>query len=229
MGYSMEWNEQVRRDAEVLYRYHRLDQDPAPWLEKADGILVFGSHDLRVPERAAELFIQMSGQPIILFTGGAGKVTQALWQRSEAAMFAEIAVGLGVPRDAVILEEKASNTGENIRFSKEILDNMKRGGVLIAVDKPARERRTYAALKKQWPELEFCVTSPACSFSECMEYYENGAGGTGVSAGDFICIMIGDLERMERYAEQGFQIPVKIPEDVSAAAERLRAAGFSGK
>ena len=55
------------KSAKVIWDYHHLDQDVVP----ADGIIAFGSHDLHVAERAAELYLSGHGRYII-FTGGLG-------------------------------------------------------------------------------------------------------------------------------------------------------------
>lgn len=41
--------------------------------------------------------------------------------------------------------------------------------------------------------------------------------------------MLGDFIRIKTYAEQGFQIPQAIPEDVWKAYENLVNAGYSGE
>lgn len=43
------------------------------------------------------------------------------WSRPEAEVFAEKAIELGVPPSAVLTETKATNTGENIRFTQALL------------------------------------------------------------------------------------------------------------
>ena len=46
------WDEWIDQAARKLWDYHRLNHS----LEPADLILILGSHDLRVGDRAAELF-----------------------------------------------------------------------------------------------------------------------------------------------------------------------------
>jgi hypothetical protein len=57
----------------------------------------------------------------VLLSGGRGKVTEH-WARTEARVFADVAAQHGVPREAMILEETASNTGENITRTRALLD-----------------------------------------------------------------------------------------------------------
>ena len=72
-----------RKSAEILWDYHHLNQEITP----GDSIIAFGSHDLHVAERAAELYLQGYGK-FIIFTGGLGRVTEKIWRKPEAVKFA---------------------------------------------------------------------------------------------------------------------------------------------
>ena len=118
----------------------------------------------------------------------------------------------------IIIENKATNTGENIINTKELLKNINLStSSFIVVDKPYRERRTYATLKKQWPELNFIITSPNYSYKEYCEFYSNGE----ISKNEFISIMVGDLQRIDLYSKTGFQIEQYIPDNVLDAYNKL--------
>lgn len=54
------------------------------------------------------------------FLGNTGVGTTG-WSRTEAEIFAERAVARGVPPTAILTETKATNTGENIRFTQALL------------------------------------------------------------------------------------------------------------
>ena len=82
----------------VLWNYHNLNQK----IKKCDLILGFGSHDLNVAKRCAELFLDGYGD-IIIFTGGFGRITKELWNMTEAEKFAQIAINMGVPKDKIII------------------------------------------------------------------------------------------------------------------------------
>src|SRR5215471_12974861 len=88
--------------AEVIWNYHQLNHQ----LERADAILVLCSHDLRVAERGAELFLD-GWAPLLIFSGGLGAITRELWDQPEADQFADIAFQLGVPREKILLENKS--------------------------------------------------------------------------------------------------------------------------
>ncbi|RYF86235.1 MAG: YdcF family protein [Chitinophagaceae bacterium] len=200
--------------ARIVWDYHHMNHS----LQRADCIFVLGSHDTRVAERAAELYLE-GWAPLLLFSGGLGRLTQSVWTQTEADLFASIAMKKGVPAKSILIENKSTNTGENILFTRELLQ--KRGidpQRFILVQKPYMERRTYATFLKQWPGKTFCVTSPQISFED---YPTQDAPMEKV-----IEIMVGDLQRIRLYAEKGFQVSQEIPEHVWEAYEKLVAAGF---
>ena len=71
-------------------------------------------------------------------------------------------MGLGVPRERILIETRSTNTGENVDFSRQLLAESGHHAErkAIAVQKPYMERRTLATFQQRWPELEVVVTSP---------------------------------------------------------------------
>lgn len=203
---------------EKLWDYHRLKHELAP----SDAILVLCSHDERVAERGAHLFLQ-GFAPLLIFSGGRGAITQKLWNEPEAERFARIAMRMHVPHDCILIESKSTNTGENVQFTRKLLagrgiDPQK----FIVVQKPYMERRSYATFRKFWPEKEVMVTSPQVSFIDYLAEYAHSS----LSPADVIGIMVGDLQRIRIYPELGYQIAQEIPEDVWRAYEQLVHAGY---
>ena len=201
--------------AKKIWVYHHMNHS----LEKADCIIVLGSHDTRVAERGAELILQ-GFAPIIVFSGYLGSLTLAKWNRPEAEIFAEIAIKMGVPDEKILIENKSTNTGENIILSRKLL--YERGmnpGTIIAVQKPYMERRTYATIKKVWPEIGLFVTSPQFTFEE----YPN----KDITLDSIINIMVGDLQRIMLYPDRGFQIFQEVPAEVQDAYKILVKAGYT--
>ena len=204
----------VLDEARKLWDYHHMHHTPA----KTDCILALGSHDLRVADRAAELYLE-GWAPILLLSGGLGYLTKGMWKDAEADRFARIALDKGVPAEAIFIENKSTNTGENIQFSRRLLDEK---GLhpqqFLLVQKPYMERRSYATFKKQWPDKDLLVTSPQIAFDD----YPNDE----IPMERVINSMVGDLQRIRIYPEKGFQIPQEIPGEVWAAYEKLVAWGF---
>ena len=134
-------------------------------------------------------------------------------------MYADIAAEHGVPRDCILLETCATNTAENIRFSRALLEA--RGvavhNIVLAV-KPFMQRRTWATMAVEWPEMPATVTSPVMTLDE----YFTG----DLPAEKIIHIMMGDLQRIWIYGKRGWSAPQRIPDEVRWAFERLKELGF---
>ena len=211
-------NTDIHALAEKLWDYHRMKHQLAP----AGAILVLCSHDERVAERGAQLFLD-GWAPWLIFSGGRGAITEKLWDEPEAERFARIAVSMKVPRERILIEPNSTNTGENIRFTKQLLEEQ---GIdphsFIVVQKPYMERRAYATFRKLWPEKQVVLTSPQVSFADYLEQYAHNS----LSADDVVGIMVGDLQRIKLYPELGYQIAQEIPEDVWRAYEQLVTAGY---
>jgi uncharacterized SAM-binding protein YcdF (DUF218 family) len=211
-------NAEIRALAEQIWDYHRLNHK----LTHADAILVLCSHDERVAERGAHLFLE-GWAPLLIFSGGRGAITSKLWAEPEAERFAHIAIDLGVPPDRIIIEPNSTNTGENVRFTRQVLGEQ---GIdpqrFIVVQKPYMERRSYATFLQYWPEKDLIVTSPQASFDDYLAEYTHSS----LSADDVIGIMLGDLQRIRFYPELGYQIAQDIPADVWNAYEQLVEAGY---
>lgn len=209
-------NHRTSELVEKVWDYCLLHQP----LKKADMIFALGSHDIRVAERAAELYRQ-GWAPLVVFSGGfSQRKSPSTWERSEADIFAEVAMANRVPAKAILKEDRAGNTGENVLFTRELLKKKNiRVQRLIAVQKPYMERRTYATIRQRWPEVEVIVTSPQLPFKD----YVNER----FPADHVINIMVGDLQRLKVYGEKGWSTPQEIPTDVWSAYEELVKLGYN--
>ena len=189
-------------------------------LRKADVILCLGSYDLRVPAYAADLFLK-GYAPLLIFSGAHGQMSRKHFSKSEAETFKDIAIGNGVPEDKILIENKSTNTGENIQFTKALLEEKGLDfNTFLLVQKPYMERRAYATFKKIWPEKECILTSPPLSLEEYV-------------AGDPlhdrpIHAMVRDIKKIKEYYEKGFQIYQEIPAEVWQAYEKLTDMGYGG-
>lgn len=208
----------IDKNARIIWEYMRMNTP----LEKADAIFVLCSHDTRVANRAADLFND-GYAPWVIVSGGAGKFTQDLFNKPEVEVFKDILLQADVPEDRIIIEPNSANTGENVRFTYELLGKLSMTfDSFILVQKPYMERRTYATFKKQWPDTntKITVTSPVMSYEEYMT--------SSVIDKDFvISVMVGDLQRIREYPKLGFQIEQDIPDEVWQAYEDLVAVGFN--
>jgi uncharacterized SAM-binding protein YcdF (DUF218 family) len=130
---------------------------------------------------------------------------------------------MGVPPARILVENRSTNTGENILFTRALLAEKRLDPqTFIVVQKPYMERRSHATFRKLWPEKDLIVTSPRVSFDDYLARYSNQS----LSPDDVVSIMVGDLQRLRVYPARGFQIAQEIPDDVWSAYEELVAAGF---
>lgn len=200
--------------AKILWNYNNIRMK----LEKADVIMVMGSHDIQVADRGA-LLLKEGWAPWLVMSGGLGKLTAKMFNKPEADLFAERAICLGVPKDKILIENQSTNTGQNVEFTRKLLAEKKiEVKRVIVVQKPYMERRAYATFRKVWPEPDVIVTSPQLSFED----YRSAE----VSREEMIHIMVGDTQRIKLYPEKGFQIPQDMPDEVWQAYEELVKRGF---
>ena len=203
---------------QILWDYLGMHQTPA----KADCIVGFGNFNTNIARRAAELYHQ-GYAPKIMFTGGLGRNTTHLFTEPEAVRFARVAMECGVPEEDIILEDKSTNTKENIDFMREIFEKQ---GIphdhVLGVHQPFMERRIVAALGIYWPELNFTVTSPQVTIPE----YLAAAKQQGMTENASVSVIVGDFQRIELYAKLGYQTPQVIPEECWDAYHKLIAMGF---
>jgi uncharacterized SAM-binding protein YcdF (DUF218 family) len=204
-------------DARRVWEYHQMGHSPRP-CSVAIGL---GSHDLGVADTAVDLY-KRGMAPLLLFTGATSPTTRERMPRGEAVHYRERALELGVPSTAILVEPRARNTGENIRFSQKLLEE---SGVdvssVLLISKPYEERRAYATARKLWPEVEVVSASTPMTFDEYVD-----------SIGDarlVIDMLVGALQRLMIYPDQGFMIRQPVPADVAKAYERLRQAGYTSR
>ncbi|MGV9608605.1 YdcF family protein [Streptomyces sp. NPDC003631] len=208
---------QAWADARLLWDYHHMHHDPRP-CSVAIGL---GSHDLGVADVAAELY-HKGMAPVIVFTGATSPTTRARMPRGEAVHYRERALELGVADSAVLLEPRATNTGENIEFSRAVLAEagVKVSSVLL-VSKPYEERRSYAMMRKLWAEVEVvCASTPMG-----LEEYADSIGDARM----VIDMIVGALQRVLVFPGWGLAVEQEVPNAVRDAYERLCVEGFTSR
>ena len=208
-------------NVQILWDFMHMGQA----LEKADVIVGFGCYDEDIPRRCAELF-HAGIAPYVCFSGGLGRNTSGIWSKSEAERFAAIAMAEGVPENRIILENKSTNSAENLLFTPRVLAE---AGVkaekIIAVHKPYMEKRLWAAMQVYWPETKAVYTSHQVSVEEHIAHAEK----IGMTRKGVIETIVGDVQRMELYAQKGYQLAVEIPAEVRDAFDALVAQGYTGQ
>lgn len=200
---------------EKIYKYLSLPHCP----DTPDFVLVLGNTDLRVPAFAAAYCLKNPVDHIII-SGGFGKITQHIWNITESRKFAEIMIHHGIPREIISHEEEASNTGENIEYSKRLIEKKgipHREGLLIT--KPYMIRRAYNTAAKKWGAVKWGSLGEPLSLKEYLEKVNDPE--------EAVQLMVGDLQRIKMYGKEGFQIPDHIPEDVWEAYQYMVNKGYT--
>ncbi len=200
--------------AKKIWDYLNLDHK----LEKADCILVLGANDLRVPERGAQLFLE-KWAPLLIFTGGRGRLTPPDW-KTEAEKFAQVAIARGVPQDKIIIENKSTNTQENIEFTKNLLAHK---GInpdkIILVHQPYMLRRALAVIDKHWTGKKVITTTLQYSYENYATEY--------LTKDTIINLMVGEIQRLKLYSEKEYITHQDIPQDIWQAFEELVKLGYT--
>lgn len=129
-------------------------------LEPADVILVPGGSQPQLMEKAVGLYRQGLA-PLILPSGGPNKRLQAEYA-SEWQFLQDIALKLGVPKEAILKEDQARHTFDNARLSLKVLQE--HGVVVnraILVCKSFHARRALLTYQYSFPGHVTFSVAPA--------------------------------------------------------------------
>lgn len=204
-------------DAGLIWQYHQMGHR----LRRCDVAIGLGSHDLGVAEYAVELY-RLDLFPTIVFSGATSPTTAARFPRGEAVHYQERAIALGIPENSILVEPYASNTGQNIEFSRRVIEAA--GTVpqtVLLISKPYMERRAYATCRKVWPTVEpVCASEPL----KLPEYIDCIGDATLV-----LDMLVGDLQRIIEYPQLGFAVEQSVPAEVLSAYGRLKKAGYTSR
>ncbi len=127
-----------------------------------------------------------------------------------------------MPPEAIRVELAATNTGQNIEFTRRILahEGVNVRSVLL-VSRPYQQRRAFATCKKLWPDVEALCSSRPLPLDE----YIACIGDTK----RVIDMLVGDTQRVTEYAKRGFTIEQEMPPRAQEAYQRLIDAGFTDR
>ncbi|MFG2614450.1 YdcF family protein [Streptomyces anulatus] len=208
---------QAWSDAQRLWDFQQMHHEPRPC---SVGVGL-GSHDLAVADVTTSLY-QRGMFPLIVFTGATSRTTRDRMPRGEAEHYRERALELGVPASAILVEPRARNTGENIKFARVLLEerSIEVSSVLL-VSKPYEERRAYATARKLWPAVDIVSASAPMTLSEYVDSIKDSRL--------VLDMLVGAQQRLLIYPDQGFMTRQMVPEPVAAAYKRLCAEGFTSR
>lgn len=204
-------------------------RDAGADIEPADVLVLCGSAVLATVAVVADLWHRRVA-PRIVVTGGVGHSTEHLRAivsgvpttgRSEAAILADLLVrDHDVPAEVVLLEEAATNCGENARFTLDLLGPGRRA--LLVVQDPTMQRRTHASFEH--------LAGPGTEIRSLAPFVPTAAARAGVWTDErFTSLALGEVRRLRDdelgYGPRGtgFIGHVDVPGEVLAAYDRLAA------
>ena len=166
--------------------------------QKADAIFVPGSRDRSMVLRAVQLW-QERFAPVIIISGNHPKGKDAFEgpADTEADYLAGIAMAMGVPEPALLLEREATYTWENAQFSRRLCDlRSKRIRKAILCCKPWHARRALLYYQAAFPDTEWLVcpgSEPQCSREN---WYQTETGRKRV---------LGEIQRLGSQVSEVFE------------------------
>ncbi len=212
----------AQRDAARHLLAYLAETDPLPG-RPVDAIVGFGVFDLSLPRYCADLHRQGLA-PRLIFTGGIGAGTGGLGGPEADVWRAEVRRSHpDLPDPVFILENRSTNTSENVRYTAELLERQHptlqfgrgiRSAIIVA--SPSRLRRVRLTLRQQQPEVVLTRMLPRVDFDAERALYER----EGVP---YVPHLLGELDRIATYAQRGWIAPEPLPEEIQTARDVLRA------
>lgn len=176
-------------------------------------VVVCCSYDLRVMDYAVDL-LERGMTDTVVISGNRGHWTSKLWDESESTIFHEHSrVRLNGHR--VILEQRATNFSENIRYSLNLVRPV---GEVLFVTKPNALYRVHLTVPIVDSEVRYSVSCPVIKFPDGVSKVVGLIG--------LINEMVGDVDRIMTYPELGYQMPHTLPDEVIRSWEFLVDRGF---
>lgn len=180
-------------------------------LAPADIAIIFGSDGRKhLAEKGAELYHNKLVEKIVV-TGG----VKRHFSKTEAIDIRDRLVKLGIPKGDIIVENRATNTGENVIYSKELIKHrlgLKNVNSIIAVGNVSASRRFIMTIKRHWPEA-FVMMAPANPYGVSKDKW--------YTLQRFKCTVLRQNAKIKPYFKKGFIEEVDI-DDINRQARQMR-------
>ena len=169
-------------------------------LRKADLIFVFGNHS-RTPlaQQAAKLYKKGFAKKIVVSGGVYGD-----HPLKEADDIAQQLIKAGIPKEDILIEDKAQNTGENVIYSKQLVEEkigLDKVSSVIAIGNIIAARRFLMTLERHWPGLDL-VSAPVNMHDVPKEKW--------YTVEKFKQQVLTEYKKIPDYFRQGFLAEVKL-------------------
>ncbi|MFA5358651.1 MAG: YdcF family protein [Patescibacteria group bacterium] len=160
---------------------------------RADVAIVFGTRHSEPIDLVAKLCQNGHVEKVVL-SGGVNSQTGQV----EAEVMKNLLVGIGIDESRLIVENRSTNTLENVIFSKNVISEqigLEKIGTIIAVVKHFHARRAVMTLRKHFPKNIKIVP---------VAYDIHGFGKEDwYNCDDGIEKVMGELEKIEKYLDKG--------------------------
>jgi uncharacterized SAM-binding protein YcdF (DUF218 family) len=161
---------------------------------KGDIAFVFGTKSWEEPLKTAIKLYKKGTVSLIVFSGGVNKATGI----NESKIMFKNAIRQGVKKKDIIVEDRSTNTLENVLFSKDLIDQkigLHKIRIIIAVVKNYHARGSLMTLKKHFPSyVEFKAVPYSLYGFNKKNWYLTEKGREKV---------LGEVEKIKKYLKKG--------------------------
>jgi DUF218 domain len=208
------------RLGEIIWDYLRVQPEGSSRVSRCPAvslIMVLGSPDLAVADRAAQLLKQ--GVADLAVVSGGCEISGM--SGLEADIIADLIEAQGVPGDRIIRERRSQNTSEHFWWTERLLreaDLFPGEGLpdfVLLIPTPVAERRALATARQRWGYPHCVVAGITDTYHDYMKRTERALA---------LSRMVGEIDRIQKYPEFEYMLPLDepIPAQVKAAYKRLR-------
>jgi len=180
-------------------------------LPQADAIFVFGHYEPQVAHHAANLW--KKGKAPVIIISGKGRDSIPEGFETEADFYRSLMLADGVPASAMIFEKESTNSLENVVMGMTAARDAGINPTLVILCAiPPLLKRSCATFRKQFPK----VVVYGSAFPIPREWFTPKR----------IRRLLGEIQRIDEYAEKGDIAKVEVPKAIRSAVQRIHQAGF---
>lgn len=179
----------MEQDIQKITDYMFLDSEP----HMADLAIIFGTRH----KEPIDVFLNLYKKKIVtkvLIAGGTNRMTGS----NEAEGIAKTLKQRGVNSGDILLENKSTNSLENVVFSKEVIDDkigLKNITDIIYITKHYHAKRALLTLKKYFPQhINFHPMIYSLYNFDKTNWHESEMGKKKI---------LGEYEKIKKYQEKG--------------------------
>lgn len=180
-------------------------------LEPAQAIFVFGRDDFKIPAKALEIY-KRGLSPRLILLGGRGRLSGKL-KIAESEAFRDFLIKKGMSKKVLYIENRSTNTGENLDEGLGILKNKSiKADRIILITHAPHSRRTLASAEKRNSKIIFLSCPDNCRIPK-------------INSPRFINEVkeaVGEMERILTYPKKGFIKKQIVPNSVRTCHKILK-------